>query len=233
MKTNHSIDWVKTCINITNRLSGLAWEKDVAPMFNLSARQVQNKLNGKALRVEELYLFASLFGCSIEDLLVFSHDTFVEPERLPVTKRESMDLCTAVKICDTIDLNASRTRKCAIQNLSEFLLYLPLFPIPVLQDVVYRCSGNLSSFDRQYFMKQMNHLYKSLPDIPAKEYADAYRDNVLRVKGDGALLFRPDEYSECCYETACLLFAGQIDLEEYHNLIARLNNYFGRFSASE
>lgn len=38
MSVNHSVDWSKTCTNISNRLSGLAWEKDIAPIVHLSER---------------------------------------------------------------------------------------------------------------------------------------------------------------------------------------------------
>lgn len=228
MTVNHSIDWDKTCINISNRLSGLAWEKDVAPIVNLSMRQVQNKLTGKAMSVEELCLFASLFGCSIDDLLVFKHDEFVEPERRTVTKRQKMDLPTIVEISNTIDFNANYARNCEIQNLAEFFLYLPLIPEEVLHDVFFRCIGNLTQFDRHYFIKQMNYLYRRLPNIPAKDYADSYRDNVLRVKGDGDLQYAPDEYSECCYSLVSLLYSGQISKEKYAEDLARLRQSFGR-----
>ena len=228
MTVNHSVDWNKTCLNISNRLSGLAWEKDIAPIINLSIQQAQNKLTGKELSIDELCLFASLFGCTIDDLLVFKHDRFVEPERRPVSKRETMDLATAVEISDTIDFNARHIRSCEIQNLSEFFLYLPLIPHEVLQDVCHRCVGNLSCYNRHYFIKQMNYLYKSLPDITAKTYADSYRDNVLRVKGDGELHFTPDEYAESCYEIAELLFSGQIDASKYTKLLAGFNDFYGK-----
>ena len=71
MTANHKVDWRKTCSNISSRLSGLAWAKDVAPVFHLSIREAQHKLTGQELSVEELSLYASLFGCSIDDLLVF------------------------------------------------------------------------------------------------------------------------------------------------------------------
>lgn len=226
MTVNHSVDWNKTCINISNRLSGLAWEKDVAPIINLSERQIQHKLTGKTLSIEELALFASLLDCSIDDLLVFKHDVFVEPERRTVKKREKMDLSSIVDISDTIDFHARHTRGCEIQNLAEFLLYLPLMPQEALQDICFRCMGNLSSFDRHYFIKQMNHLYNSLPDIPAKDYADSYRNKVLRVKGDGELQFTPDEYAENCYEILCLLYSGQISKEKCLNLINGLKEVY-------
>ena len=226
MTVNHSIDWRKTCINISNRLSGLVWEKDIAPIINLSERQVQYKLTGKELSIDELSLFASLFGCSIDDLLVFKHDRFVEPERCTVTKREKMELSTIVEISDVIDFNARHTRDCEIQNLAEFLLYLPLMPEETLYDVFFRCIGNLSPFDRHYFIKQMNYLYSSLPNIAAKDYADSYRDNVLRVKGDGELQFIPDEYSESCYSLVSMLFSKQISREKYEKDMARLKELF-------
>ena len=222
MTVNHSVDWDKTCLNISNRLSGLALEKDIAPILNLSERQIQHKLTGKIISIEELALFASLLGCSIDDLLVFKHERFVEPERCSVTKRAKMDLSTIVDISDTIDFHARHARSCEIQNLAEFLLYLPLMPKEVLQDVCFRCVGNLTSFDKHYFIKQMNHLYRSLPDIPAKDYADSYRDNVLRVKGDGELTFKPNEYLENCYEIVCLFYSGQIDKEKCRTLLEGL-----------
>ena len=219
MAINHSVDWHKTCLNISNRLSGLTWKKDVAPILNLSIRQVQHKLTGKELNIEELCLFASLFGCTIDDLLVFNHDVFVEPEQIETSKQESLQLSTIIEINNTIDSNTNYARECEIQNLSEFFLYLPLISNDVLKDVCFRLVGNLSSFNRYYLLKQMNYLYHTIPNIPAKNYADSYRDNVLRVKGDGELKFVPDEYSEYCYSVACLRYSNQIDCEKYKNLL--------------
>ena len=226
MGKNFSIDWKKTCINISNRLSGLVWEKDIAPVINLSERQVQHKLTGKPLSVEELYLFSSLFCCSIDDLLVFDQDVFVEPERCAVTKREQMSLSTIMEISNVIDFNANYARECEIQNLAEFILYLPLMPEMVLKDVFFRCSSNLTSFDRRYFIKQMNYLYKTIPTSPAKDFANSYRDNVLRVKGNGNLKFTPDEYSECCYELASLFYTGQLSNEKYIKKLEDLRRFF-------
>lgn len=220
MTINYSVDWKKTCANISNRLSGLAWEKDFALITGLSERQIHHKLNGKKLSIEELGLFASFFGCSIEDLLVFKHDKFVEPDRYAVTKRER--LATVDEISRTISLYAQHIRGCEIQNLAEFFLYLPLIPQGALQDVAHRCVGNLSQFDRWYFIEQMNYLYRRLPDNAAKTYADSYRDNVLRVKGDGELQYHPDNYSEDCYLLSDLLFSRQISEKEYEEKLAAL-----------
>ena len=228
MHSSHAVDWNKTCLNIANRLHGLTWKKDLASVFNWSEDRAKHKFNGDPLPVEELYLFSSLLGCSINDLLVFEHDTFVEPERCTVNKRERMPLSSLVKMSNQIDFNAGYLRNCEIQNLAEFLLYLPLMPEDILHDVFFRCSGNLTSFDRFYFMRQMNYLYQSLPDIAAKDYADSYRDNVLRVKGDGELNYTPDEYSECCYSLISLLYTGQISKEKYMQQIEGLRDTFGR-----
>lgn len=226
MTANHSVNWNKTCVNIANRLSGLVWEKDLAPIVNLSERQVQNKLTGKELSVEELALFASLLGCTMEELIVFEHEMFVEPERCVVKKCEKPELKTLVEVVDMIDFRAENARACEIQNLAEFLLYMPLMPQKSLQDVLFRCGGNLTSFNRQYFINQMNYLYSCLPNIPAKEYADAYRDEVLRVKGDGELIHESNEYKAECYWNALLLYTGQIDGESYLRLLKELDEAY-------
>lgn len=222
MIVSHSVNWNKTCINVSNRLSKFVWEKDLAHIVHLSERQVQNKLTGHPLTIEELYIFSSLLDCSIEDLLVFDHDEFVEPERAHVTKHTEMELSTIVKIGNIIDLNAQHKRNCDIQNLAEFLLYLPLMPEYALCDVVYRCDDNLSSYDRYYLYTQMNHLYKTIPCDAAKEYADSYRDQVLRVKGDGELQFDFDEYARDSYALKLSLFAGHINEDRYKILIEGL-----------
>lgn len=222
MTIKYSVDWEKTGANISNRLSALAWKKDVAPIVDLSESRTQHKLKGERLSIEELCLFATFFGCSIEDLLVFEQDKFVEPVCYTATKRERKELATPEEISEVIDFNARHARRCEIQNLAEFFLYLPLIPREALQDVGFRCIGNLSPFDRHYFIKQMNHLYKRLPDNAAKEFADSYRDNVLRVKGDGELQYKPDEHSEICYFLSGMLFSGQISEKEYEEKVAAL-----------
>ena len=226
MIISHSVNWRKTCINISNRLSRFAWKKDLREYLHLEERQIQYKLTGHPLDVEELYIFASLLDCSIEDLLVFDHDEFVEPERMETNKRTEMPLSTVVKIGNTIDFNAQYKRNCEIQNLAEFLLYLPLMPHHALQDIVSRCDGNLSSFQRHYLFRQMNALYKAIPSTPAKNYADSYRDSVLRVKGDGNLQYTPNEYEEHCYWLDRSLFVGDITYEKYQNLVEGLKGIF-------
>lgn len=226
MIISHSVNWSKTCLNISNRLSRFAWKKDLVDCLNLHERQIQYKLTGHRLDVEELYIFASLLDCSIEDLLVFDHDDFVEPERVETNKQTEMPLATVIEIGNTIDFNARHKRNCEIQNLAEFLLYLPLMPHHALQDIVSRCDGNLSSFDRHYLFRQMNALYKAIPASPAKEYADTYRDAVLRVKGDGNLQYTPNEYAEHCYWLSRSLFVGDITDEKYRNLVEGLKEVF-------
>ena len=94
MIISHSVNWDKTCLNISNRLSRFAWKKDLVDCLKLHERQIQYKLTGHRLDVEELYIFASLLDCSIEDLLVFDHDDFVEPERVETNKQTEMPLAT-------------------------------------------------------------------------------------------------------------------------------------------
>ena len=72
----------------------------------------------------------------------------------------------------------------------------------------------------------MNYLYKLIPNDAAKEYADSYRDRVLRVKGDGNLKFSPDEYAEHCYGACRLRYTGHITEEKYQNLVEGLKEVF-------
>lgn len=221
MIISHTVNWTKTCINISNRLSNQIWEKDIAPLIHLSERQVQHKLTGHPLTIDELYIFASFLGCSIDDLIVFDHDEFVEPERSYVTKRTSMEISTTIEIDKVIYFNILRKQNCEIQNLAEFLLYLHLIPEHALRDVVFRCYGNLY-FSQQYFVMQMNYLYKTIPDNKAKEFADSYRNNVLRVKGDGELKYVPNECLEQHYWLSVLFFSGQINNEKYQSELNKL-----------
>ena len=69
---------------------------------------------------------------------------------------------------------------------------------------------------------QMNYLYKTIPDSKAKEFADSYRNNVLRVKGDGKLKYVPNECLEQHYWLSVLFFSGQINNEKYQSELNKL-----------
>ena len=70
----------------------------------------------------------------------------------------------------------------------------------ILKDIVFRCVGNLNT-QRDYVKKQLNYLYKKIPDSPAKTYADFYRDNVLRFKGPPCEIENRDIFSNDYFNT--------------------------------
>ncbi len=57
-------------------------------------------------------------------------------------------------------------------DLYIFLLYLPLFPTPLLQDFLYRIHGNFLQ-NRGYIDAQKKYLFDQVPESSAKEYVDS------------------------------------------------------------
>ena len=205
MIINHTVNWEKTCLNIKNRLSSLTHMKNMAPIMCLSERQIQHKLSGQHLSVEELYIFASFLKCSIEELLIFEDDEFIIPERYPATTQSLLEYSSPTEIAEHINFNAQKKSNYDIQNLKEFFLYLPLMNSDILNDVAFRCYGNLSYHNNDYFYIQMQCLYRSIPDTPAKQFADSYKNDVLRKKGDPESRYlvnnlnTTNNYKEDCY----------------------------------
>lgn len=58
-----------------------------------------------------------------------------------------------------------------IRTLAQFIVYMPLMHPEVLSDVFQRLEGEIFG-NEDYFLTQMEHAYKSIPDSPAKVYAD-------------------------------------------------------------
>lgn len=86
---------------------------------------------------------------------------------------EGPDCISKEDFCSTVLFHEYQFQASAFQHLNEFLLYLPLFNLAVLQDVLHRIQENLG-FDRSYVMKQLNHFYKTISDSPARRYADHF-----------------------------------------------------------
>lgn len=215
MKNQITVDWEKTSINIKNRLSGVVRSKTFSEIFHLSEEAIYAKLRGNKLEIDELYVFATFLNCSIEDLIVFTDESFIEPFIQKVSTRENVEYSSAEEVSHTIDIFSDWFKQCDIRNLQEFFLYLPLMNTQALQDVTFRCFGNLTVKDRFYFLNKINYLYNSIDESPAKKYADQYRDEVLRVKGDGDIAFHPDELNEFHYYQSLLLYTSSISKEQF------------------
>lgn len=67
--------------------------------------------------------------------------------------------------------NAINAPQAGILTYPDLILYLPLCRLDFMVDVWYRIDGDIP-FREDYVMKQFAYLYKKIPDIPAKRFAD-------------------------------------------------------------
>lgn len=186
MAMGYEVNWQKTIENITFRLCGKAHANGFAEAFCICEKAVQNKLNptNKAkLNISELAILARFLRCDIMDLLVFEDDQYLCPHEELLTLTGPVEHGTAEEVIETVQFYEKLDEQYEIRDVYELLLYLPLINEKILRDVVYRCYGNLAE-NREYVKKQLSYLYHTITNCPEKEYADAYRDGVLRVKGD-------------------------------------------------
>lgn len=186
---NYNVDWSKTIENIGFMLYDRTHKKNLSDAFNLDERQVQRKLSGstkKGLTISELLMLADYLGCELMDLVVMEEDTYVMPNPNwdKNWRTAKVHDKSAEEVNDSLQISKEIKDSYAIRNLYELLLYIPLIEDERLRDVVCRCYDNLECNSRHYVMSQMSYLHKRIPDSPAKRDADAYRDNVLRVKGN-------------------------------------------------
>ncbi len=215
MINKFTVDWEKTTTNIKNKLHGSVRIKTFSKALYLSEEAVYAKLRGGKLTIEELHIFATYLGCSIEDLLVFTDDKFVEQELEIIPARTDEEFPSAEEVSDTISLFSNVYEKYEIRNLQEFFLYLPLMEINNVKDVAFRLCDNLHVELRHYLFEKLNYLYKSIPETPAKKYADQYRNEVLRTKGAPRENFFPNEKNQFHYHQNVRLYASVISKETF------------------
>lgn len=187
MAMGYEVNWKKTIENITFRLCGKAHANGFAEAFCICEKAVQNKLsptNKAKLNISELAILARFLRCDIMDLLVFEDDQYLRPYEELLTLTGPVEHGTAEEVNETVQFYEKLDEQYEIRDVYELLLYLPLINENTLRDVVYRCYGNLAESGREYVKKQLSYLYHTITTSPEKEYADAYRDGVLRVKGD-------------------------------------------------
>lgn len=180
---DYQIDWERTLENINQKLRGYAHKKDLSPILYLSERQTQNLLKNSPLDVERLYTIAVFLDCSIEDLLVFRNDIFISDTPDEVCGRMQKVCENSGEVQQLFESNVEKRNQEPIRNLQEFFHYLPLMDQRVLKDICNRVIGNLTYQDSVYFKRKISYLYFTIPDGPAKSYADRYCNQVLRAKG--------------------------------------------------
>ena len=215
MGKNFEVDWKKTKLNIKAQLKGEVFASAFSEQFCLSPRECQNKINpnnATSLTLSELAIIARYIGCDILDLVVLTDDDFVEPDIDYIVERKDVNTQTCEDVNKALELRDHVYEKYEIRNVYELLLYLPLIEDKVLRDVVFRCFKNLEYLDRHYIMGQLAYLHRSILESPAKEFADIYRDSVLRAKGDCSQRSWDAAHSEEYFENA-LRYASEGNCE--------------------
>ena len=177
------IEWDRTTENIRFLMHGKLDLEGCARLLGIDEKYVLEKLqvpNKTRLTLTEVNQIAFYLQCDIADLLVFKSDDYVKPtdKMLARISEEGIDPLDMVKFYEQWYLEQE------IRDIYEFILYLPLVEENVLRDVVFRCGGDVDISRRGYIKGMLNYLYRTIRRTPEKEYADAYRDRVLRTKGD-------------------------------------------------
>lgn len=183
----HKIDWIKTKENINFLLHSKTYKNKLAEALCLGARAVQIKLqeSSRGLLVDELVVLAGYLECEMEELLIFEDDIYVGPEKGWKNEcyQNEVEDEDQEQVRKRLEFNKKRKESYPIRDLAEFMLYLPLISERKLKDLSFRCYERLTYDHRDYLMSQLKHLHDCIPECDAKREADAYRDNVLRVKG--------------------------------------------------
>ena len=185
---NYDIDWEKTIEHIRFLLEGKTHAKNFSEAFGVSERAAEYKLRSprkSELSLKELLILSDYFECDVKDLIVLVGEEYEGPamDGIDSVPKNEMQDKSSQEVINRLEFCRQWRETNEIRDLYEFLLYLPLIEDVNLRDVVYRCYGNLEWSERYYAMSQLNYLYKSIPDSPAKDDADKMRDNMLRVKG--------------------------------------------------
>lgn len=187
MVNKYEVDWFKTKENIKSRLKGKAHHSCFSELFSYSVRDAQKKLqpsDSTELTIGEIVIIAKYLCCDVLDLIVLNSDSYISPVQEYINCWEKVEHNTPEELKESFKLQEKLDESIAIRDVYELLLYLPLVNDEILRDAVFRCWGNLHSNNREYIRKQLSYLHRTIASCPEKEYADSYRDNVLRIKGD-------------------------------------------------
>lgn len=182
------VNWKLTGARIKYLMnSGITSEILGEGLFHIDKRSMYNKFAGKGLTVDELLIFADLLSCDIDDLLVYENEEEYEQLNLINTKENILiddGSCSAEMIKDHYDFHSAVNSQRPIWTKQELILYLPFMLLnpKIILHMCQKLHSNLLISDQYYFYSQLEYAYKQIPASPAKEFADCYRDNILRKK---------------------------------------------------
>lgn len=174
-----------------------------------------------------LVTFSILTGCSIDELLVFEDDTYytlvkdTAPGTFSHTSKNELEHLEE-DVNDYFRFMQESYKTYEIRDLREFLLYLPFMEQRDIMDLCYRVHSYLHDNKMtHYLMEKLNYVYCEIPDSPAKQFADWYRDHELRTKG---FEFRNTAFKDGYIDTECLESHSDSYMNYYHMLLGLYQN---------
>ena len=182
------VDWKLTGARIKFLMQGIATSEALGEgLFYTIRRNIDYMFSGKRISVDNLLIFADLLSCDIDDLLVYENEVGYEQLNLIDTKKTILTKDGAYnveRIKEGYDISSTINSQRPIWTKQEFILYLPfmLMDPKIILDICQRLHNNLLISDQYYFYNQLEYAYKQIPASPAKEFADCYRDHILRKK---------------------------------------------------
>ena len=184
------IDWEATSGRLKRMLRGNVSVKILSEALYADPRTIRNWLNNTTeLPLSKLIIFARFLDVDLLDILVTKgqqcplteNDVKValhaaRQKRADMAGKSGSELSDCVSkedFCSSVLFHEYRFQKSAFPHLDRFLIYLPLFNADVFQDVLQRLVGNIGS-NPNYVVTQLDRLYQTISDCPAKRYADQF-----------------------------------------------------------
>ena len=166
-------------IRETNRMT----QDQLSDKSGISQSQISIVESGNSnVGLNTLNILADALGVKLSDLINeyevdladYVHDKIEDKKEIFDEEMKNLNVYTSfypsVKI------------KAKISTLLEFLVYLPLIEPRRLFDVLSRLYGDFNG-QEEYIVSQLEYLVNSIPDCPAKDYAD-YVYEILQKRKD-------------------------------------------------
>lgn len=178
------VDWAATKHNLKSMLYESTTEAALAKALYVEPRTIRYWLDGETeLDISHLIIFAKYLDVDLFDILVYKGqfnrltkedvlDTINNLSTDDYVAELESDHSDAADFISTVLMNEYSSQKTAIRNLTSFLIYMPLLDPHELKDALHRMQGNFNH--HAYLQAQLQRLYDSIPNSPAKRYADSF-----------------------------------------------------------
>ena len=187
--------------------------KDKNPVSYVSEDTILNLIKGKGFQNNTLVSIAGGLGVPLDCLTAENmplvdgylfNEVAIRKEELKndinsVHDEEKITNLEIVRMLYDVDKRIYPGEICdrygfKITTIAEMSIYFPLFSMRNVMEVMYRILGEVVNYEN-YILEQYAWLYSTIPDIPAKKFAD-YQVEILNVKSKG----EEDKYLKFFYE---------------------------------